>query len=219
LSSWIKLHEKLGEAFNGDPNFEAIMFAEDAWVIGASKNNGAPDWNGATSLANWENLIAATTTAFPNTNVIVENSWLDTPLRTQQLEQFMLELRVAPGTIDTYGQTWVDQHGGALNNWGLNEYIGKSTSAGFPALGPDMRSRMHSMVFMEAPNLGVYTSSSGYTPADICVALNRSYTASHAFWTYLGNNNTSRPSANWSNVLATINTCPLVNTGYPQIYP
>ena len=75
------------------------------------------------------------------------------------------------------------------------------------------------MVYVEGPNLGVYTSNAGYTPADICVAVNRSYTASHVFWTYLGNNNTSRPSANWSNVLATINKCPLVNTGYPQIYP
>jgi hypothetical protein len=75
------------------------------------------------------------------------------------------------------------------------------------------------MLFIEPSDLGVYTASKGYTPADICVALNRSYGASHAFWAYLGNNNTSRPSANWSNVLATINTCPLVNTGYPQIYP
>ena len=100
-----------------------------------------------------------------------------------------------------------------------NEYAGKAINANFPALGPDMRSRMHSMVFIEAPNLGVYASNNGFTPADICVALNRSYAASHAFWTYLGNNNTSRPWANWSNVLATINKCPLVNSGYPQIYP
>jgi len=219
MERWIKLHEKLGEAFNGDPNFEAILFAEDSWVIGASMSNGAPDWNGATALANWENLITATTTAFPNTNVIVENTWLDLPLRTQQLEDFMLEHRVAPGTQDTYGQTWVDQHGGALNNWGLNEYIGKAISAAYPALGPDMRSRMHSMVLIEAPNLGLYVANNGYTPADICVALNRSYAASHAFWTYLGNSNTTRPWANWSNVLATINKCPLVNTGYPLIYP
>lgn len=219
MERWIKLHEKLGEAFNGDPNFEAIMFAETSWVIGASKSNGAPDWSGATSLTNWENLVSATTRAFPNTNVIVENTWLDTPLRTQQLEDFMLQNRVAPGAMDTYGQTWVDQHGGALNNWGLNEYIGRAISADYPALGPDMRSRMHSMVFIEGPNLGVYTSSSGYTPADICVALNKSYAASHAFWSYLGNNNTSRPSANWSNVLATINKCPLSHTDYPQIYP
>jgi hypothetical protein len=219
MERWIKLHEKLGEAFNGDPNFEAIMFQETSWVIGASQNNGAPDWSGAAALTNWENLIAATTAAFPNTNVIVENSFLDRPVRTQQLEDFMLEHRVAPGTMDTFGQTWVDQHGGGLNNWGLNEYIGRDISAQYPALGPDMRSRMHSMVFIEAPNLGIYTSSSGYTPADICVALNRSFAASHAFWAYLGNNNTSRPSANWSNVLATINKCPLGNTGYPLIYP
>ena len=132
MERWIKLHEKLGEAFNGDPNFEAIMFQEDSWVNGASMNNGAPDWNGATALANWENLIAATTAAFPNTNVIVENTWLDRPLRTQQLEDFMLQHRVAPGTMDTYGQTWVDQHGGALNNWGLNEYIGRDISPQYP---------------------------------------------------------------------------------------
>ena len=219
MERWIKLHEKLGEAFNGDPDFEAIKFQEDSWVNGASMNNGVPDWNGATALANWENLITATTTAFPNTNVIVENSWFDGQLRTQQLEDFMLEHRVAPGTMDTYGQTWVDQHGGGLNNWGLDEYIGRAISPAFPALGPDMRTRMHSMVYIEAPNMGVYTASNGYTPADICVALNRSYAASHAFWVYLGNNNTSRPWANWSNVLATINTCPLVNSDYPQIYP
>src|SRR5579872_217737 len=219
MERWIKLHEKLGAAFNGDPNFEAIKFQEDSWIIGVAMRANAPDWNGATSLANWENLISATTAAFPNTNVIVENTWLDRPLRTQQLEDFMLEHRVAPGTMDTVGQTWISQNGGALNNWGLNEYIGRAIDPKTPALQPDMRSRMHSMVFIEAPNLGVYTASNGYTPADICVALNKSYAASHAFWTYLGNKNTSRPSANWSNVLATINTCPLVNTGYPQIYP
>ena len=75
------------------------------------------------------------------------------------------------------------------------------------------------MPFIEAPNLGIYVSSNGYTPADICVALNKSYGASHAFWTYVGNNNTAKPWANWSNVLKTINACPLVNNGYPQIYP
>ena len=219
MERWIKLHEKLGEAFNGDPAFEAIKIQEDSWVNGASMNNGAPDWNGSTALVNWENLVTATTTAFPNTNVIVENSWFAGELRTQQFEDFMLEHRVAPGTMDTYGQTWVDQHGGALNNWGLNEYIGRDLSAQFPALGPDMRSRMHSMVYIEAPNMGVYTAGNGFTPADICVALNRSYAASHASWVYLGDNNTSRPWANWSNVLATINACPLVHTDYPQIYP
>jgi hypothetical protein len=219
MERWIKLHEKLGAAFNGDPSFEAIKFQEDSWVNGASMTNGAPDWNGATALVNWENLITSTTAAFPNTSVIVENTWFDKPLRTQQLEDFMLEHRVAPGTMDVYGQTWVDQHGGALNNWGLNEYAGKAINADSPALGPDMRSRMHSMLDIEASNLGVYTSSIGWTPADICVALNRSNGASHAFWANLGNNNTSRPSANWSNVQATINKCPLVNTDYPQIYP
>jgi len=219
MDRWIKLHEKLGAAFNGDPNFEAIMFAETSWVIGASKNNGAPDWNAATSLTNWENLVAATADAFPNTTVIVENTWLDTPLRTQQLERFMIERRVVAGTMDTYGQSWMDQHSPNLNNGGLNEYIGRSVYAGSPPLGPDMRPTMHSMVFIEPPNLGVYTSSSGYTPADICTALNKSYASSHAFWTNVGNNNTSRPSANWSNVLATINKCPLVHTGYPDIYP
>ena len=218
MERWIKLHQKLGAAFNGDPNFEAIMFQEDAWIAGAALANGVPDWNGATNLANWEDLIEATTRAFPNTNVIVQNTWLDNPKRAQQLERFMFEHRVAPSTMDTFGQTWVDQHGGTLNNDGLKEYIGRDISASSPALGRDMRSQIHSMVYIEGPNLGVYTSGSGYTPADICVALNKSYTSSHAFWANLGNN-TPRASANWSSVLATINKCPLVNTGYPLIYP
>jgi len=219
MDRFIKLHEKLGQAFNGDPSFEGIMFQEDSWVIAASQNAGAPDWSGGAALTAWENLVSATTDAFPNTNVIVENTWLDRPLRTQQLEDFMLQHRAVPGTMDSLGQTWIDQHGGNLNNWGLQEYAGQAINSGSPALGPDMRSRMHSMIFVEGPNMGVYTSNPGYTPADICVAANRSYTASHVFWTYLGNNNTSRPSANWSNVLATINKCPLTNTSYPLIYP
>jgi hypothetical protein len=219
MERWIKLHEKLGAAFNGDPSFEAIKMQETSWVNGASMNNKVPDWNGATALANWENLIAATTEAFPNTNVIVENSWFDGQLRTQQLERFMFQHRAVAGTMDTYGQTYVDQHGGGLNNWGLNEYIGRDLGTQYPALGPDMRPRMPSMVYIEGPNMGVYTSNSGYTPADICTALNKSYGSSHAMWVNLGNNNSSRPSANWSNVLATINKCPLTHTGYPEIYP
>ncbi len=79
MERWIKLHEKLGEAFNGDPNFEAIMFAEDSWVIGASTTNGAPDWNGATNLTNWENLVAATT----ERSRIPTSSW-KTPGSTRQ---------------------------------------------------------------------------------------------------------------------------------------
>src|SRR5262249_18844668 len=64
MERWIKLHEALGKAFNSDPNFEAMLLTETSWINGASMSNGAPDWNGDTALANWENLITATTTAF-----------------------------------------------------------------------------------------------------------------------------------------------------------
>jgi len=229
MARWIALHQALGAAFDGDPDFEAIMFQEDSWFIGAVSDNNGGYPGDSVMIPLIQNLLTATLVAFPHTSVIFENTWAGTATATQQLEQFMIENRVAPGTADTFGQTWVNANGGQLNSWGMNAYIGV-TVTGSTYSGPDYRPIMPSMVDIEGPDMGAYDKctsdacTAGYTPQDICNALNQSFHSSHAFWTYLGNNpnisgNWFPSYSTWSNVVATANQCPLVNTAYPAVYP
>jgi hypothetical protein len=210
---WIKLHQALGNAFNSEPYFEAIMFQEDSWVVGAAANDHDPTWSEANYVTNLESTLTATLAAFPNTSVIEENSYLETATPTQDFEQWMIQHRVAPGAADTFGQTYITANHGVPNGWGMSAYFGL-TASGSTYSGPDYRPTMPSMVDVEGPDLACF-GGSGYTPQDICDALNMSYHSSHAFWTYCG----TPPAAKWSTLATTLQECPLVNTGYPANYP
>jgi hypothetical protein len=74
------------------------------------------------------------------------------------------------------------------------------------------------MLDVEGPDLGAY-GASGYAPLDICNALNQSYKASHAFWTYLESNSQAPAAALWPALAATAAANPLTNTTYPKNYP
>jgi hypothetical protein len=232
LARWLALQQALGKAYDSEPYFEAIMFQEDSWVEGAWGTNGAPDYPGGnTTLPMYENILTTTVAAFPHTTVIEENTWCcGTPSLTTQLEQFMVQNRVAPGTADTYGQTWISAHNGEVQNWGLNAYIGLIPSFNLQNVlvfsnGTDYRPVIHSMMDIEGPDLGVVQNmggtigSGGYTPQDICNALNQTYGSSHAFWTWLGNSSSLPPSAQWNNLAQSVSNCSLVNTSYPKAYP
>jgi hypothetical protein len=224
MARWIALHQALGAAFDSEPNFEALMFQEDSWVMGAWTTNHPPDYPGDSAmLTGFESLLTATLTAFPHTNVIFQNTWMGTPPLTAELEQFMVKNRVAPSTADTFGQTWITAHG-RMNSWGMDAYVG-ITEPGYSYSTSDLRPQMPSMVDIEGPDLGVYQNmggtngAGGYLPQDICHALNQSYKASHAFWTWLTSSEISVPSQTWPELSATVSACPLVHTGYPAAYP
>jgi len=232
---WNALQQALGSAFDSEPYFEAVMFQEDSWVEGAWGSNHAPDYPGGSgpkgTLQMYETTLTVTAKAFPHTNIIEENTWCcGTPDPTNQLEKFMIKNRIAPGTADTYGQTWIDAHNGELQNWGLDFYIGliasfNSSNQQIFTPGTDYRSQMPSMLDIEGPDLGVYQNmggpigAGGWTPQDICNALNKSYNTSHAFWTYLGNGSNIPPTAQWNNLAAAVTKCPLINIKYPAVYP
>jgi hypothetical protein len=225
LARWIALHRALGAAFDSDPDFEAIMFQEDSWVMGAWTTNNPPDYPGdASMLTIFENVLTSTVAAFPHTNVIFQNTWMGTAPLTAELEQFMVQQRVAPSTADTFGQTWINAHNGHLNSWGMDAYIGV-TEQGYTYPTSDLRPLMHSMVDIEGPDLGAFQDmggtigAGGYLPQDICDALNQAYGSSHAFWTWLQSNEVSASSQWWDNLAATVSACPLVNTSYPSVYP
>jgi hypothetical protein len=232
MARWIALHQALGQAFDSEPYFEAIMFQEDSWVMGAWTTNGVPDYPGdATMLTDFEQILTSTLAVFPHTNVIFQNTWMGSPGPTTQLEQFLVQHRIAPSTADTFGQTYVDAHNGELNSWGMNAYIGldpvydSATNTVNYSPGTDYRPQIHSMVDIEAPDLGLYQDMGGtiglggYAPQDICSALNQSYGASHAFWTYLGDDSSVPTVSQWSNLAATVSACPLVSASYPAVYP
>ena len=73
----------------------------------------------------------------------------------------MVENCIAPGTKDTYGQTYIQAHDGFPNSWGLDAYPGKNLpDSGYS--GPDYRSRIGSMLDTESPDVGADGRVAGY---------------------------------------------------------
>src|SRR5262249_39282148 len=91
---------------------------------------------------------------------------------------------------------------------------------------PDLRPKAHSMMDVEAPDMvGGYFGKFGgpFTPLDIVNSLNKTYGASHAFWTHLFGTEsvfggTVPAAAKWSALATTVSAHPLTNTSYPANY-
>ena len=58
-----------------------------------------------------------------------------------------------------------------------------------------------------------------YAIGDIVDAANEKYQASHLYVSHMAENQTTVKAAVWSNVLPVLQAKPLVNTGYPAVYP
>jgi hypothetical protein len=143
----------------------------------------------------------------------------------------MVDNRVAPGTADTVGDTafnklpWTRGRPDAVN-WGIAAYMGmKDSSSSYS--GGDLRTRSRGMLDIEGDDIaGPYYGQYGgpFTPADVCLALNTRYKASHAFWVRFMGTEKIRgvpipESAKWPNLAAALQKCPLTNTSYPPNYP
>jgi hypothetical protein len=66
---------------------------------------------------------------------------------------------------------------------------------------------------------GTNPYGSPYAIGNIVDAANEKYQASHLYVTHLAENQTTVKAAVWSNVLPVLQAKPLVNTGYPAVYP
>jgi hypothetical protein len=216
--------QALGAHYDNDPYFEALMFQEGIYhtlSVGS-------DYTHPTMLQQVKRLLTGSVAAFPHTSVVYENSYgFGGAAINQDFELWMVENRIAPGNADTVGETAFKIAGRAPPlSWGISAYMG-IVSAGSSYSGGDLRDRSRAMVDIEADDLaGSYFKKSGgpFTPADICLAINTRYKASHAFWDkFMGNELVKGEpipeAAKWPNLAAALAKCPLTNTSYPPNYP
>jgi hypothetical protein len=221
----IALVQALGKHLDGDPYFEAIVLQEDAGIAEAASGFGSPDpnYSDATWLAQLQRFLAAATTAFPHTSVVMHNSWFDRPPSGVTLEQWMATNRIAPGSPDSWGQSSITTYGTSHLSDGIQTLLGVSPYGG----SADLRPKMRAMMEVQTPDLvGSYFSQYGgpWTAIDLIQAFNQTYHASHVFWTHMFGTEASLgapvPAASkWSNLAATCAANPLTHTEYPGNYP
>jgi hypothetical protein len=219
----IALMRAVGAHFDGDPNFEAIMVQEDAWM--SQRINQAPDFSAGAFTTQLKRLLTATTAAFPTSNVVMQATWNGSKANSTAFEQWMIASRIAPSSADTVGQSGIDKSSNILA-WGLQAYVAGGVSTDGTSVA-EMRPQAAAMMDVEAFDMvGTYYAKYGgpFSPRDILVALNQTYKASHAFWTYLTGNETYHggtvPSeAAWSNLAPFLEANPLKRTAYPANYP
>jgi hypothetical protein len=223
MDRFIALIQAIAAHYDNDPYFEALMFQEGIYhtlSVGS-------DYTHPTMLQQIQRLLTASVAAFPHTSVVYENSWgFGGATVNQNMELWMVQNRVAPGNADTVGETAFKLGRAPPVSWGIAAYMGMVNSSSSYS-GGDLRGKSRAMVDIEADDLaGSYFKTSGgpYTPADICLAINTEYKASHAFWDKFMGKELVRgqplpQSALWPNLAAALAKCPLTNTSYPPNYP
>jgi hypothetical protein len=225
MDRFIAMMQALGKHLDGDPYVEGIYVQENATI--AESASGFPPVDPAYSDNAWltqlERLLAATTTAFPHTSVIMANSWFDRPPSTVALSEWMVNNRIAPGSADSWGQSGITTYGTSHLSDGMQLLLGVDQYGGTGDMRPKTRAMMD---VQSAELLGPYFSQYGgpWTPLDIINAFNQTYYASHAFWTHFFGTETGYGSpiptaAKWSNLAATCAAHPLTHTDYPANYP
>jgi hypothetical protein len=227
MDRYIALLRAIAAHYDNDPNFEGMMFQEAVYHILA----GGSDYTHPNMITQAKRLLTSSVAAFPHTSVIFENTWgLGGATAAQNFELWMVQNRIAPGTADIVGETAfklpMTKGRPDAVNWGMAAYMGMIDS-GSSYSGGDLRTQARAMVDIEADDIaGTYYKGSGgpFSPADICVALNTRYKASHAFWDrFMGSEKVKGlpipEAAKWPNLAATLEKCPLTNTSYPPNYP
>ena len=213
---FIALVQALGQHLDNDPYVEAVFFQENSTIVAAANTAPKdPHYNDNAYLAETQRLLSAATAAFPHTSVIMGNSWLYETSATVALQQWMLTHRIATGSADSFGQSSIDAKGTQILSWSLRSYIG---DPGFG--GVDMRPTMTAMMDVESGDINDSFQGDGgpWTAPDIIQAMNKTYHASHVFWTRLTGSGT-RPEALWPTVAAACAATPIQRTGYPANYP
>jgi hypothetical protein len=227
MDRYIALLQALGAHYDNDPYFEGVMFQEAVYHIVAAGS----DYSNDAMTQQAKRLLSASVAAFPHTSVVFENTWgLGNPTQNQNFELWMVQNRIAPGTADVVGETAfllpMPKNRPNAVNWGMAAYMGM-TDISSTYSGGDLRTQSRAMVDVEADDIaGPYYKGSGgpFAPADVCVALNKRYKASHAFWDHFMGSEKVRgvpipDAAKWPNLAAALAACPLTNTSYPPNYP
>jgi hypothetical protein len=217
MNRLIGMVQALGNHLDSNPLVEGLVIQEDSTIAQIAANLGAvndPDYNDGAWLTQLERLLTASTAAFPHTSVIMNNTYFVHPDSAIALEQWMASNRIAAGAADSLGQSALSTVGTGIIGDGLETYIGAEG-------GIDLRPKMTAMMDVQSPDMSTnYFNKYGgpWTPVDIINAFNKTYYASHAFWTHL--TGSSIPAAaQWSAVAAACAANPLTHTAYPANYP
>ncbi|WP_410592725.1 hypothetical protein [Amycolatopsis sp. lyj-23] len=205
----IALLQALGARYNSNPDVEGIELTETA-----SQVSDGGGYNDNTQLSQLERMLTAATTAFPNTNVTIQNNFLGNQADTSALVQFENTHRVAEGGPDLLGKTAADRTSPPKElTWG------QQCVTGYPGTGcTNLTGSIAVLHNVDEPELlGTQFQGAGapFTPLDIYNNGEDYLHASHLEWTYL----IGRPTNNWPTVAAMIDAHPIRYTACPTGYP
>src|SRR5262249_28348654 len=146
MDRFIALMQAVGAHFDGDPNFEAIMIQEDAWMV--QRLSGAPDFSVEAFSTQLKRLLTSVTAAFPHTSVVMQATWNGTKGNSTDFEHWMITNRIAPSAADTVGQSALNDNHNILG-WGLQTYVAGGTLRDGSAIA-DLRPQAAAMMDIEA---------------------------------------------------------------------
>lgn len=237
-----KCGQAYGWAYNSDPAFHHIKDQEPSAVAGpanAGTEFGPPCSNDPTYdhadlnyVASMKTYLTMWANAWPNCNVILQNTWLAwNPTNTQNLEAWMVDPTIAgrahvimPGSADTVGIEYFNA-GNLLPSWGIGALAG-ITVAGSTFSGPDLRGVARIMLDVEQPDIGSANTTNvnrgvPSTPLAIIQAANTQYQACVLFWCYVGNDTgiSWRGGGGKAAITTVLQANPLTNIGKPGNYP
>lgn len=237
-----KLGQALGWAYNADPAFHHLKDQEPSAVAGpanAGSEFGPPCSNDPTYDHADVNYIAAMKTyltmwvnAFPNTNVVEENTWLAwNATNVQNFQAWMIDPTIPgrahvimSGSADTVGIEYFNA-GNLLPSWGIGALAG-ITVAGSTFSGPDLRGVARIMLDVEQPDIGSANTTNvnrgvPSTPLAIIQAANTQYKACILMWCYQGTDTgiSWRGKGGTISITAVLAANPLTNIGKPGNYP
>jgi hypothetical protein len=214
MGRYIALIQALGARYNSNPYFEAIILPETAGYIATL--TGAPDWSDNALLAQLKSLVTASVAAFPNTNVAMQNNYMQGFGNTAALTAFLAANRASLSGPDIFGASAVQTYGaGKGYTWGQQALMGLNAVDSSVKVS-DLRGTMPVIHDVQMPELdGSQFGNIGapYSPQDIFNNANGNLRATHVFWNYVY----SGPG-NWQSVLAMINSNPITNTACPSNY-
>jgi hypothetical protein len=218
MDRFIALIRALGAHLNSDPNFEVLMLPETSSLVGT----GASDYSEAALVTQLERLISAAVAAFPNTNVVIQDNFMQTLVDTGSVLTYAQAHRAGLSGPDIWGASAVAKFGSNPNvfpagyTWGQICLLGLG---GTNNCNADLRGQLpviHDIQEPEMDGTEFQGIGSPFTLADLFDNANGNLHASHLFWTYLGN--TPGAPGTWPAVVAFSNSNPITHTECPANY-
>lgn len=164
MNRYIKAIQAICAWGDGKPFFEALIYGENSFWVGAnSANGGGAGYTDAASTTQQMALINASVAACPHTNVAYENTFMFAVSPCQALEDPLVNARAAPGGTDTRGSTYINTpaRGGVLTSWGAAAYAGQLLAGSTATVTNWRDSGVHMFSEVQAPDLGAFGGVSG----------------------------------------------------------